>query len=473
MKSKPVLNYIYIIVYRLFTLLTPIITVPYLTRTLKATNIGIYNYTYSLVSWFALFGSMGISIYGCKEIAKVSNDDVKLSNRFSEILSLQVISSLLSIIVFYTIFLIFNFKYKVFFLLQGLTLISIAFDISWLYAGVEDFKKIALRGIIIKLLLIIGILLLVNNKSDLGIYIIFVASMNILGSLVMWINLNKITCFKIPKIKIVFVHFKKNLILFIPQISISIYSMLDRTMIGLLYKDISEVGFYSQAHRFVDILLVFITTIGTVMLPNIVKKASDNRKAIEITNLTFKIALFLSIPISVGCISISPFFISWFLPIEFKKVIYIICILSPIITFVAASNVLGVQFLITINEHKKFAFSVIVGSIMNIIINLFLIKRWGAYGAALASVVTEFIVFFIQYLYVRKVFNFNGCLIKLIKYLIVSIIMGIIVLFIGYILGGNLITNIIQVIIGFILYMVILYILKDDIQMLLIKKIKK
>lgn len=472
-KSKVSINYLYNVAYQILNFITPIITAPYLARTLGAENLGIYNYTYSIIYWFMLFGTMGISLYGSKEIAKVSDDREKLSKKFSEIFSLQILCMIIAIAVFYIVFSIFNFKYKIVFLLQGALLFPYALEITWLYTGLEDFKKTTIRGFVVKLLLVLGIILLIKSESDLYLYVLFIVAMNMIGSLMIWKGIRKIIDFKIPKFKDIIPHFKENLILFIPQISSSIYSVFDQTMIGLLYSDVSEVGFYSQAHKLVNMFLFVVTTIGTVMLPNVVRrrKENDDEKVKEVTNFTFKIALFLSIPIAIGFSTVAPFFIPWFLPPEFEKVSYIICTLSPLIIFISLSNVLGVQYLIPMEESKKYTISVTSGCFINLLLNVCLIGKFGAYGAAIASCVTELTVLLIQYFFVRKSFNFKGVLPKLFKYLGTSFIMGIVVVLIGIFMGAGIITNIIQVLIGIIIYMVILFITKDDIQKFLIDKV--
>jgi len=471
-KSKVSINYLYNAAYQILTFITPIITAPYLARTLGAENLGIYNYTYSIIYWFMLFGTMGISLYGSKEIAKVSDDRKKLSKKFSEIFSLQILCMLLSIIVFYIVFSIFDFKYKIVFLLQGLLLLPYALEITWLYTGLEDFKKTTIRGFVVKILLVLGIVLLIKSESDLYLYVIFIAAMNLIGSLMIWKGIKKILDFKIPKFKDIIPHFKENIILFIPQISASIYSVFDQTMIGLLYKNVSEVGFYSQAHKFVNMFLFIVTTIGSVMLPNIVRKRREDsdEKVKEVTNFTFKIALFLSIPMAIGFSVVAPFFIPWFLPPEFEKVSYIICSLTPLIIFISLSNVLGVQYLIPMEESKKYTISVTSGCFVNLILNFCLIGKLGAYGAAIASCITELSVLLIQYFFVRKSFNFKGILSKLFKYLISSIIMGVVVLFVGILMGSGILTNLIQVIVGVIIYAVIQIITKDDVYKFLLNK---
>lgn len=472
MKNKVTKNYLYNFAYQILSFITPIITSPYLARTLGSESMGINTYTYSIVYWFILFGMMGISVYGSKEVAKVSDDREKLSKKFSEIFSLQLLNLLVSSIIFYIIFILFDFEYKSAFLLQGLMIVSSMLDISWLFNGLEDFKKITTRNFIVKILTVILILLLIKNPSQYMINIGISVGMSFFSNLVMWINVKKYLNFQLPKIKNVYAHLKETIILFLPQIATTLYSVFDQTMIGWFYEDVSEVAFYSQAHKFVNMFLFVTTTIGTVMLPRIVKSREKDgeEKVKSLTNQTLKIAIFLSFPIALGIFSTSRYFIPWFLTEEFSKVGNIMCILSPIIIFISITNVFGTQYMIATNKYKHYTLSVTIGCIINLILNSLTIGKFGAYGASIATVFTEFFVLVYQYIIIRKEFNFSGIKKMLFKYSSCSIIMAIAVISIGEILGTTLLCNIVQVAVGALIYLGILYIFKDETLMFFINK---
>lgn len=473
-KNKVAINYLYNVAYQILTMVTPIITAPFLARTLGSEGLGVHNYTYSIVYWFILFGMMGVSMYGGKEIAKVSSNREKTSKKFSEIFTLQFINMIISFVIFIVLFNTITFKYKSAFMIQGMIILANALDISWLFTGLEDFKKISLRNFFVKIVTILSILIIIRNNTQTLTYITISVIMNFVSTLIMWINIKKYVDFHFVPIKTAYKHIKGTFILFIPTIATTIYTIFDQTMIGILYNNINEVAFYNQAHRFVNMFLFVTTTIGTVMLPRMVKtKVNDgNEKAVKLTHKTFQIALFLSIPISFGIISVAPYFIPWFLTNEFQKVGYLMQCLAPIIIFISMTNVLGVQYLIVFDKYKSYTISVTVGCFVNLILNLLLIGRFGAYGAAIASVITELVVFIIQYFMVRDTFDFSGSLLKFIKYLILALIMFVVVNIIGQIMGTRFITNIIQVLAGAGIYIFGLFITKDDIFKFFIQKIK-
>ena len=476
-KSKVSVNYIYNVLYQILTFITPVITAPILTRTLGADNIGIYDYTYSIVNWFILFGMLGVSLYGNKEIAKVAatNNKEKISKVFSQIFTTQLCTVFLSFILFLVIFGFTNFEYKDVYLFQSILIFASAFEISWLYVGLENFKRVALRNFVIKIVTVLGIVFLIRKPDDLILYVVLIGITNLIGYLSLFTNIKDIVHYVRPTFKEMIGHIKGSIVLFIPQIATSVYSIFSKTLLGMIYPSIDEVGFYNYAYKLVTMVLYLVTTIGTVMLPHVVSTiASGNeKKANEMTNQTLKIALCLSFPLAIGFAVVAPYFIPWFLTEEFTKTGYMISILAPIIVFISVTNVFGTQYLIPFDKVKQYTISIICGSIINVISNLILIPKLGGYGAAISAVITEFSVLIVQYIFVHKLFNFDGILSKTIKYFISALIMGAFIFFIGHYMGIGLLTNIIQFVAGVIIYLIILFTTKDDILMFLFKKAKE
>ena len=475
-RNKVSVNYIYNMLYQVLTFLTPIITAPLLARTLGSTNLGIYDYTYTIVNWFTIVGMLGISTYGNREIAKASatNDKNVVSKKFSEIFTLQMVSVLISFTIFILLILLTNFRYKTIFIIQGLLIFSSAFEISWFYAGMQDFKKVSIRNMILKLITVIGIVLLIHSDKDLILYTSFLAVLSVINSLILFYKIGDYVNYKKPTIKEFASHIKGSIALFIPQIATTIYSVFGRTLIGMLYTDINEVAFYNYAYRFTTMILYIVTTIGTVMLPRVVqiRNEDNDEEAKRITNKTLKVALLLSIPLAIGFSTVAPFFIPWFLTENFSRVSTIICFLAPTIVFISITNVLGTQYLIPFEKTSKYTISVVSGCFISLLLNFILIRPFGGIGAAITTAITEFAVFVIQYCFVRKSFNFEGTLKKFFKYLLAASIMGVVIVLIGVALGVGFITNVIQVLVGIIIYALFLYFTKDDIYQFLFDKFK-
>ncbi len=476
-KSRVSVNYIYNVLYQILTFLTPIITAPILTRTLGASNIGIYDYTYSVVNWFILFGMLGVTLYGNKEIAKASttNDKNVISKVFSQVFTMQMITVFLSLILFLIIFGFTNFEYKEVYLFQGILIFANAFEISWLYVGLENFKRVTIRNFIIKIITVLGIIFLIKDTNDLILYTILIGITTLFGCLSLFVNIKDIVHYVRPTFKEIIGHIKGSLVLFIPQIATSVYSIFSKTMIGMLYPNIDEVGFYNYAYKLITMVLYLVTTIGTVMLPHVVSTIASGQeeKAKDMTNKTLKIALCLSFPLAIGFAVIAPYFIPWFLTEEFTKTGYMISILAPTIIFISVTNVFGTQYLIPFDKVRQYTISIVCGSVVNIISNLILIPKLGGYGAAISAVITEFSVLVVQYIFVHKIFQFDGVLSKAIKYFASAVIMGAILFVIGHYMGIGLLTNIVQFVVGVIIYLIILFITKDEILTFLFQKTKE
>ena len=473
MDKKILQNYFYNILYQLLVVLAPMITVPYVTRTLGAPMLGISDWTGSNVQWFVLFGIMGVSIYGNREIARVRDDKIKMSKTFFEIFTMQVMSMLLSTAVYCLYLFTVPAEVKLYAAIQTISLLSVMLDITWFFYGVEDFKTASIRNMIIKILGIILIFTFVKGPQDLALFIIINAGSGVLGQLIMWAQLKQYVTWTKIRFKDVLKHFKPNFMLFIPQIATSIYTMLDVSMLGYLYHDVSHVSFYNQAQRFIKMFLFFITSIGSVMLPRIANIHAKGQidEVMRYLRTTFRMALYLAIPMIAGIISLIPYFIGWFLDETYQIVTPLIIFTTPIILFISLSNVFGTQYLLPVGRTHEYTRSVIFGAVTNFVLNAVLMPKFGAYGAITASVIAEFMVTFTQWISIRGQLNLGFKMSQIVKYVISAVIMMIPVHFIGEMMGPRFTTNILQIIAGAGVYFILLTVLKDDFHMNLLHKV--
>lgn len=463
MKQSLTKNYIYNLIYQVVAIILPFITTPYVSRVLGATNIGIYGYTISISAYFILFGSLGIALYGQREIAYEQNNRKKYSQTFIEILLLRIITMTISLLIFFLLFCI-KGQYNIYFKILLLEIIANALDISWFFQGLEEFKKTVTRNLIIKIISVILIFTFVNTKKDLNIYFIIYSLSMLIGNLSLWFYLPEFITIKHIKRLNLKKHLKSTLVLFIPQIAIQVYTILDKTMLGTIITNKAEVGYYTQAEKMIKLMLTIITAMGTVMLPRIANRfAEKDNKAIKAYIFkSFNLVFILAFPLMFGIISVSKSFVPLFFGPGYDKVVPIMMLLSPIIILIGMSNVIGMQYLLPTKKQKEFTMSVVCGAITNFIINMFLIRRYGAIGAAIATFIAEFIVTTIQLILVRKTFEFKNIM-KITKpYLISSVIMFIICLIISNIIKSNFYSIIFQVIIGASVYFLILLIMKDS-----------
>lgn len=473
MDKKLLTNYFYNILYQIFTLLVPLITVQYTTRIL-GDALGVNAFSGTVVQWFVIFGIMGINNYGIKTIGAKRDDRKVLSKTFVEIFFMQRVNMLIALIVYLSFILFSSLEYRIIYFIQALTIIATMFDISWFYLGVEDFKINSLRNIIVRTIGIILIFIIVKSPNDLWKFVLINAGMAILGQLVMFIQLPKYIDYVKVDIKEAYHnHFKENLILFIPQLATSVYNILDQTLVGLLAVDWeAQSAYYQQAIRFVRMFLYLITSIGAVIMPRIsnIYHKGDIQQVNDYLSATLKLALYLAIPIMFGTAAVAPSLIPWLMDSSFGVVSKLILIACPIIILVSLSNVFGIQYLLPTGKTKAYSFTVVLGALVNLISNIILIPRYGALGACVSIVLAEASVTISQMILIKGKLNLNYNIKSLFIYLIDGILMFFITYYIGVLLGPSLKTNIIQIVVGVAFYLGVLTLLKEEFHFTIIDK---
>lgn len=467
MSKSIVKNFMYNLVFQMVTLFIPLITVPYTSRILGKQGIGIYSYTLSIVQYFIIIGTVGISLYGNRSIAYVRDDKEKLSKVFWSITLFKFVTTAIALIVYIIIFCI-NTENSLIYIIQSTNIIAAALDISWLYMGLEDFKKTVTRNLLVKLIGVACIFLFIKSYDDLYEYIAINGLMLVFGNLIMWVYVPNTVSF----IKVTYMDMKQHFIpaikLFIPQISIQIYAVLDRTMLGML-SNTGEVGLYEQSQKIIRLVLGLVTSLGVVMLPRMSNTFSkgESSKMNEYLNKSLKAVAYISIPMSVGLAAISKELVPWFFGKDFYEVSYLLILSSGSLVFIAIGNVLGMHYLLPSNRTREFTVAVTVGAMSNVIINLLLIGRYKAQGACIATLISEFLVSYLQYIFIKQ--NIDRSInINILKYVAASVLMFIAVRLIGNHLGTSVFTTFLQSILGVFIYISVLTLLREEINRILI-----
>ena len=488
-------NYIYNMVYQVLILVLPLVTTPYLSRVLGAEGIGIYSYTYAIVTYFILFGSLGVAMYGQREIAYAQENVAERKRVFIEIVLFRFVTIFLSTIVYYFFFMRGN-QYQIYYQILLLELIAAAFDISWFFQGMEEFKRTVTRNVLVRVCSVTAVFLFVKNKEDLALFTLIYSIGDLLGNLSLWLYLPKyIKGVKVKNIN-TFRHIWPIILLFIPQIANQIYKILDTTMIGNLVVDKAETGYYEQGQKVIRLLLTVVTSLGVVMVPRMASTfASGDKKQIQsYLKMSFRFVFFLAFPIMFGIISISEAFVPVFFGAGYDKVIILINVISPILLLMGIANVLGTQYLLPTKRQKEYTISVAIGLVFNFILNYVLITKYQSIGASIATVLSELIVVIIQYQYMKKEVPFKELISLAWKYFFAGVIMLVVCFGVRCVLDIdqvvialenmantismnkeyfiNVASIIVQMAFGALTYFVTLIILKDDYVFKFIDKIK-
>ena len=401
---KVIKNYLYNLSYQILIIILPVITIPYVTRIFTSEDLGNYVFYNSIVGYFSLFAMLGIGVYGTKQIAAASD----VSSTFWNIYVIQLIASLLALSVYLIAFFSIPQMGGVIPLILGIVLFAKMIDISWLFSGKEDFKKITIRNIVVRLIGVISIFTFVKSSEDLYLYVFLIVIFDFLGQFVMWVPARKFI--KRPSFNTNTI--KKNLhpivLLFLPQVAISLYAILDRTLLGLL-GSYSDVGVYEQGQKLTSILLTVVSSLGAVMLPRVANLLSERRdqEAQNMVKFSFILYNLIIFPMMFGLVAINEVFVKLFLGQNFQDVKYVLYVLVFNIMFVGWTNILGFQVLVVRNKNKEFMLSTTIPAFVSVAVNIAVIPFFGYIGASITSVVVEILVFAIQWYYSRNIINKN------------------------------------------------------------------
>ena len=411
--------------YRFVTVITPLITSPYLSRILGPEKLGIYSGTYAYANYYILFAMLGVEFFGNRSIAIVSGDREKKRETFWNIYAIQFLAAVVSLTIYYlTIGLVFDGSRRTVCILQGLWVLASGLDINWYFFGSQKFKLTVTRNMLIKLLSIICIFSFVHRAEDLYIYVFIMAFSMVLSQCVLWPFLLKEIGIKKPDSKIVVENARPVLYLFIPVLAMSVFHIMDKTMVDILSNE-ANGGYYYNVDRLVNIPLGMITGLGTVMLPRISRLAHANNadQTLKLLGKSSELSIFLSCAVAFGLGAIAQTFVPVFFGPGFEPCIMMIVVFVPIIIIKALSDFIRQQYLIPSERDRLYVIAVVCGACVNLVANYLLITRFGALGAVIGTFIAEAVVLGIEILGSRKEMNFVSMFLSNGGYVLIGIFM--------------------------------------------------
>ncbi len=424
-KTSLLRNVIYNNFYQILVLLVPLITTPYVSRVLQADGVGIYSYTHSLVTYFTMFAAFGTLSYGQREIARRRENKQDYSKAFWEIELVVVFSSAACLAVWIILSIIYT-QYSRYMLIFSLSILATTLDISWFYAGLEEYKNTVSFNAIFKILSIVFIFLFVKTEADVDKYILIYAGSLFLGNLSIWMFLPRYLC----KTKVDFsalpVRFKETLIYFIPAVATSIYTVLDKSLIGLITQQDELNGYYEQATRIINTAktVSFIAIVGVMeSRASYLYAKKDEASVQKYLNGTLEVVLLLSVGFCFGIIGVAKNFVPIFFGDGYDATVYLLYIFSPIIVVTALSFLLGGLYYTPVGRRKESTKYLIIGSVCNLVLNLIFIPFLQANGAAIASLIAEIIITALYIFNCRKMLTIGKIIKSVWKKLIAGVVM--------------------------------------------------
>lgn len=435
--------------YQLLNLLVPLITAPYLARTVGPEGIGIYAYYNSIAYYFVIFTMMGLNNYGNRTIARVRDSKEKLSEAFWNIYAVQTMFGVTSTIIYILFLGMVDKKYWVIAFINIFYVLSALLDISWFFSGLEKFSIIVTRNSIVKLISVMCVLCFVKKQEDIYIYVLIIALSALISQLSVWPFLKKEVVWIRPSWLLMKQHIVPNLILFIPVIAVSLYKIMDKIMIGILSTK-EQVGFYENSEKIINIPQALINSLGTVMLPRMSKLLIQGKSDLSKQYMrdSMQYAMGLSIGAAFGLMAIADNFVVLFFGKRFVSCGNLIAFLAPTMIFNAWANVIRTQYLIPLNKDRSYILSVSMGAVVNIVFNSMLIGHFGAFGAVIGTIVAEFTVMLLQTVCVYQEIETMTYLKDNLVFLVAGFIMYIVVKFLGTIDMNTVYLLLFQIILG-------------------------
>lgn len=447
-------------IYQLLNTVLPLITSPYLARMLGASQLGVFSYTQSITGYFVLFAVLGVANYGTRSIAATKDNKQNLSKVFFEIYLFQVISSFIAILA-YILYIVFICKENATVaLLQGLAIIGSLLDINWLFFGIEKFNVTVSRNVVIRIVTVISILLLVKSPEDLWLYTLIMSVGTVINNVVLFYYLPRVVNIMAAKdinLKGIKQHIKPNLVLFVPLLAMSVYHIMDKTMLGAL-STYEQTGLYYNADKVINIPIGIITGVGTVMLPRVTAMITSGKgnESDRLFNYTIEMIIAVSTAMAFGIAAISNEFTPFFFGEGYDECILLIIVLSPVLIIKALSQTSRMQYLIPNHKEKIFIHSVFIGAVVNLVINWCFIPTMGAMGAVIGTIMAELVTCLWQYIGMAKYIGIGKTILKSLLYLLFGVMMFVVVRLISsfttVLISSKFINIIIEIMIGGIFY---------------------
>ena len=460
-------NFIYQIVYRVLTVATPLITSPILSRALGAEKLGIFSATLALVGYFKLYSMLGIENYGNRSIASAQGDKKKLQELFWNIYSVQFFSTITAIVAYALAFLFIPRDRWLISVVQGLWLLSCLFDINWFFFGTEQFKLTVTRNIVIKCLTVALIALFVKTPDDLVLYAFIISGDAVLSNLILLPFLKRNAGFEFPTFAKIKEHIKPSFILFIPVLAMTVFHVMDKSMLDWLSTE-EQLGYYYSADKVIGIPLGLITALSTVMLPRVSNEFSKGRfDAVEkMLKKSTEVTLCITLAAGVGVASIAKEFVPVFFGPGFEPCIKLLYLFVLVLFMKAIGGLVRSQYMIPAKKDKLYSMAIIIGAFTNLVSNYFLISRYSAIGAVLGTLIAETTVTVSEIVFTRNEVPFLSFFKSNMFYIVPAFVMFFVVRYLAHILMFPAIINLcLMIFAGVIIYLSIcklIWIFKKD-----------
>lgn len=417
-------NMIFQFLYQALILIIPLILAPYLTRTLQETALGVYSYTNSIAYYFVMLSMLGISRHGQRVIAQNLSNEIALRKTFWSLFFVHILVSVFFTCTYLIYIGVCVNANKVISLIQTFYVLSALFDITWLFYGLENFKSVVIKNAFVKIVECGLIFLFVKNPEDLWKYTLICTGGICLGQLVMIPQAIKLVKpIKFSR-KDMLCHVKPLLVLSISVIAVSLYTVFDKTLLGIMTPK-ENVAFYDYSNKIINIPKTIISVIGTVMFPRACKLAQigDNAGQKKYIEYSLLLTVIIGIGSIFGLLAIATPFSIFYYGESFSICGNIIKALSPLILIIGVGDVIRTQYMLPNHMDRHFNICIFLNALVNIIISILLIPSLGIYGAVIGTICAELFGLIYQIVLCRKFIYISDILRILIPFVFIGVVM--------------------------------------------------
>ena len=471
-------NYILNLINTGTQMLFPLITFPYVCRVIEADGIGQINFFQSIISYISLFTCLGIPMYAIREIARDRSDVLQMNRTAMEILLLHSMLTLVGYAIVAILCLtVPQIQVNIpLFLILSLTIFFTAIGCEWFYQGIEDFKYITIRGLIIKTVSVVLLFIFVKSKTDLLYYGCYTVFGVLGGNIFNFFRLRKY----IHRENIIFseLHIKRHvkpvLKVFSFSVVTSIYLQLNTVLLGFL-KNALAVGYFAAATKVMQMLLTMSACLGSVMMPRASHLIAENKED-EFNRLiqkSYDFTLAIALPMTIGLIFCAPSLITALCGVKFEHSILPSQIIAPIILMVAISNVFGIQVLFPKGKINIVTLCCGIGAVVDLILNLCLIPFFSYIGTSIAYLGAEVATTVSMYFIGRKYIPIKYFKKSHLTYAFGCVVMAFALYGISLLQLPTLTILLLQGCCGVLAYFIILCICKDEMLVQILSKIKR
>lgn len=383
----------------------PLITFPYVSRVLLPDGTGKVSFATSVITYFAMFAQLGIPTYGIRACAKVRDDRKKLSKTVQELFCINLLMTVVAYIAFGIALLTVPRlqQDKTLFVIISLTMIFNAIGMEWLYKALEQYTYITVRSIVFKFVALIAMFVFVRQKADYVVYGAITILASSASNIFNFINIHKYVDMEVSEKLQIKKHLKPVLVFFAMSCATTIYTHLDTVMLGFMKTD-TDVGYYNAAVKIKTILVTVVTSLGTVLLPRVsyyIEKGmmeefwKTARKAMNFV-------VMFSVPLFIFFILFAREGVYFLSGNAFEGAVIPMQIIMPTLLFIGMTNIMGIQMLVPMGKEKFVLYSEIAGAIVDLVLNMILIPRYAAAGAAIGTMAAEIVVWIVQLYFMRE-----------------------------------------------------------------------